>query len=122
VLRVAIPAGLIASAATLVAFTVSRQMADVSLDEARTTATLTLLGIGLVLLALVARPLNRLRRMLVGGLAAAFAAVLVLPPLRTFFALDPQPAGASLLAAGLIVVAGLLLTLVVKPEEPAETP
>ncbi|HEY6709646.1 MAG TPA: HAD-IC family P-type ATPase, partial [Actinomycetota bacterium] len=57
-LAFAIPAGLTAALGTLVAYQVA-DVANVPQDQARTTATLALAGLGLVVLALAARPLNR---------------------------------------------------------------
>ena len=65
-LAFAIPAGLTAALGTLVAYQVA-DVANVPQDEARTTATLALAGLGLVVLALAARPLNRPRRLLLLG-------------------------------------------------------
>jgi cation-transporting ATPase E len=111
-LAFAVPAGLAAALATLVAY----QLADVenvSTEQARTTATLTLAGLGLVVLALAARPLNPLRRLLLVGMAGAFAVVLVVPWLRAFFALSLPPLPIALAALGLVVVLGAALALVV---------
>jgi cation-transporting P-type ATPase E len=111
-LAFAVPAGLIAALGTLVAYQVA-DVANVPQDEARTTATLALAGLGLVVLALAARPLNRLRRLLLLAMAGAFAVVLAVPFLRVFFALDLPPAPVALAALALDVVLGGLLTLVV---------
>jgi cation-transporting ATPase E len=111
-LAFAVPAGLAAALATLVAY----QLADVenvSTEQARTTATLALAGLGLVVLALAARPLNPLRRLLLVGMAGAFAVVLVVPWLRAFFALSLPPLPVALAALGLVVVLGAALALVV---------
>jgi cation-transporting P-type ATPase E len=88
-------------------------VANVPQDQARTTATLALAGLGLVVLALAARPLNRLRRLLLLAMAGAFVVVLAVPFLRVFFALDLPPAPVALAALALDVVLGGLLTLVV---------
>jgi cation-transporting ATPase E len=111
-LAFAVPAGLAAALATLVAY----QLADVenvSTEQARTTATLALAGLGLVVLALAARPLNPLRRLLLVGMAGAFVVVLVVPWLRAFFALSLPPLPVALAALGLVVVLGAALALVV---------
>ena len=89
-LAFALPAGLVAALGTLVAYQVA-DVANVPQDQARTTATLALAGLGLVVLALAARPLNPLRRLLLAAMAAAFAVVLLVPSLRAFFALDLPP-------------------------------
>jgi cation-transporting ATPase E len=98
-LAFALPAGLAAALGTLVAYQVA-DVADVPQDQARTTATLALAGLGLVVLALAA-------------MAAGFAVVLVVPPLRVFFALDLPPLPVALAALGVVAVLGGLLSLVV---------
>jgi cation-transporting P-type ATPase E len=111
-LTFAVPAGLAAAAGTLVAYQVA-DVANVPQDQARTTATLALAGLGLVVLALAARPLNRGRGLLLAAMAAAFAVVLLVPFLRVFFALDLPPLPVAATALVLDVVLGGLLTLVV---------
>jgi cation-transporting ATPase E len=111
-LAVAAPAGLTAAAGTLVAYQIA-DVANVPQDEARTTATLALAGLGLVVLALAARPLSRPRRVLLVAMAACFAAVLAVPFLRGFFALDLPPPPVAAAALALIAAVGGLLALVV---------
>jgi cation-transporting P-type ATPase E len=88
-------------------------VANVPQDQARTTATLALAGLGLVVLALAARPLNRPRRLLVLAMAGAFVVVLLVPFLRVFFALDLPPLPVVLTALALDVVLGGLLAVLV---------
>ena len=111
-LTFAIPAGLIAAFGTLVAYQVA-DVANIPQDQARTTATLALAGLGLVVLALAARPLNHLRRMLLTAMAGAFVVVLTVPFLRTFFALDLPPLQVALTTLALVAALGALLTVVV---------
>jgi cation-transporting ATPase E len=111
-LTFAIPAGLTAAFGTLVAYQVA-DVANVPQDQARTTATLALAGLGLVVLALAARPLNQLRRVLLMAMAAAFAVVLTVPFLRAFFALDLPPLRVALTTLALVAALGALLTLAV---------
>jgi cation-transporting ATPase E len=111
-LTFAVPAGLAAATATLVAYQVA-DVANVPQDQARTTAALALAGLGLVVLALAARPLNPLRRLLLAAMAAGFAVVLAVPWLRGFFALDLPPARVALAAAGLVAVLGAALAVTV---------
>ncbi|HSK37923.1 MAG TPA: HAD-IC family P-type ATPase, partial [Actinomycetota bacterium] len=111
-LAFALPAGLTAAIGTLVAYQVA-DVANVPQDQARTTATLALAGLGLVVLALAARPLNRLRGLLVLAMAGAFVVVLLVPFLRVFFALDLPPLPVTLAALGLDVVLGGLLAVVI---------
>jgi cation-transporting ATPase E len=111
-LAFAIPAGLTAALGTLVAYQVA-DVANVPQDQARTTATLALAGLGLTVLALAARPLNRPRRLLLLTMTGAFVVVLLVPFLRVFFALDLPPLPVALAALALDVALGGLLTLVV---------
>ena len=92
-------------------------MANIPQDQARTTATLALAGLGLVVLALAARPLNHLRRMLLTAMAAA-GAVLTVPFLRMFFALDLPPLQVALTTPPWWPLPGALLTLVVLRLQP----
>ena len=106
VLRVATPAGIVAAAGTLAAYSLAREALDVAQDEARTAATLTLAGIGLVLLALVARPPNRLRVAGLIVLVGAFVGVLAIPWLRKFFAVAVPSAPMLAVIGGVVLLAG----------------
>ncbi len=111
-LAFALPAGLVAALGTLVAYQVA-DVANVPQDQARTTATLALAGLGLVVLALAARPLNPLRRLLLAAMAAAFAVVLLVPSLRAFFALDLPPLQVATTTMALVAALGGILSLLV---------
>ena len=100
VTRFALPGGLIAAAATFVAYAVARTAPDVTPIEARTTATMALLAVGLVLLAQVAAPLTLARFVLVAVMAVAYLLALVIPVAADFFALDAPPAVVVLAAVG----------------------
>src|SRR6266487_528955 len=100
VTRFALPGGLIAAAATFVAYAVARTARDVTLIEARTTATMALLAVGLVLLAQVAAPLTLTSFGLVAAMAVAYLLALVVPVGADFFALDAPPAVVVLAAVG----------------------
>jgi len=76
---VAVPAGVVAATATFAAYLVARDVEGVTLEQARSVATLTLAGVGVVVLGLVARPLNRLRAMVLVAVVAAFVVVLAVP-------------------------------------------
>jgi cation-transporting ATPase E len=110
-LAFAAPAGLTAAAGTLVAYQIA-DVANVPQDEARTAATLALAGLGLVVLALAARPLSAARRLLVTAMAGGFVVVLVVPFLRRFFALDLPPLPVTLAALAVAAVLGGVLALV----------
>jgi cation-transporting P-type ATPase E len=109
VLRFALPAGAVAAAATFAAYALVRGHEEVDLAEARTTATIVLFSVGLWVLAILARPATRARRVLVASMGAAFLVVLTLPPLRRFFSFElPSPA-VSLGAVAVVVLAALLI-------------
>jgi cation-transporting ATPase E len=104
VLRFAIPAGFIAASSTFSSYALARVVVDVPLDEARTTATLTLLVVGLWVLGILARPLTPWRAGLLVSMVSLFLALVAIPPLRDFYALElPEPFA---LACGLTVAAG----------------
>jgi cation-transporting ATPase E len=108
VLRFAVPAGLMAAAATLAAYGLVRHE-GVDLAEARTVATIVLFWIGLVVLMMVAAPLTLPRRSLVVAMGVAFLAVMAIASIREFFALS-LPSGIEWLAAvgiAAIVATGL---------------
>jgi cation-transporting ATPase E len=110
VLAFAAPAGLAAAAVTFAAYRIA-DAAGVSVDEARTAATVALAGSGLVVLGLAARPLTARRQALLAAMAGLFALVLALPSTRAFFALDLPPGPVSLVALGLVALLGAALTL-----------
>ncbi|MFT6293528.1 MAG: cation-transporting ATPase E [Ilumatobacter sp.] len=63
-------------------------MDGVPLAEARTTATITLLGAGLVVLVLVSRPIQVWKIALAASMAAMYTVVLSVGWLRDYFQLD----------------------------------
>jgi cation-transporting ATPase E len=109
VLRFAVPAGLVAAAATFAAYSIVRNHEAVNLTEARTTATMVLFSVGLWVLAILARPANFARRVLVLSMGTAFLAVLAVPQLREFFEFDVPSLWMSLAAVAVVVVAALLI-------------
>jgi cation-transporting ATPase E len=111
VLRFAVPAGIVAAAATFGAYAIARQVEEVSIDEARTSATIALLIVGLWVLNVLARPITPLRAVLFGGMVGAFLLILFVPELRDFFALDLPPLPELIGVAGVSAAAILLLEL-----------
>jgi cation-transporting ATPase E len=111
VLRFSIPAGAIAGAVTFVLYEVVRRMDNVTLAEARTAATVTLLLIGLAILILISRPLKPWKLGLAAAMAALYALNMLLPAAREYFELDLPPAGAWVAAsiAGAVGAAGATL-------------
>ena len=88
VLWFSIPAGVAAGSATLAAYEAALNVAHLDVDEARTLATVTLLSIGLVILAVTSRPLRAWKLSLVVGMGVGYAVVFAIPWLRDFFELE----------------------------------
>lgn len=106
VFRFAIPAGVIAFAAALAAYLAAGGLLGATLGQARTAATLALFLAGLWVLAILSRPLTLLCGVLVTLMAAAFAAVQIVPPLRTFFAFELLPMAVLIVSVAISAVAG----------------
>ena len=106
VLRFSLPAGAVAGVVTFVLYEVVRRFDGVSLDEARTSATMTLLGVGLVILVLISRPLRPWKVGLAAAMAASYGAAMALPFLREFFELDAPTLAGWLWVLGAVVVGG----------------
>ena len=92
VLRFSLPAGAVAGIAAYVVYEITRSMDDVVLAEARTAATVTLLGAGLVVMLVVSRPLQVWKIAVAATMAALYVGVLTIGGLRDYFGLDLPPA------------------------------
>jgi cation-transporting ATPase E len=112
VLRLAVPAGVLAAAATFTSYVAARATYGGNLDAETSAATLTLFLVALWALAIVARPYTWWRVLLVAAMAGGFAVVLVVPFLQDFFQLELVGGRAPGLAVGIATAAGLLLELV----------
>lgn len=88
VLLYSIPAGLVAGIGSFVVYEVTRAMDGVTLAEARTAATITLLGAGLFVLLAVSRPLHLWKVALATTMALLYVVVMTVPFLRDYFELD----------------------------------
>jgi cation-transporting ATPase E len=91
VLRFAFPAGAIAAAATLLGYAATRLIAPSDIGLARTAATLTLVGCGLLILWLLARPRGIWQWLALSALPALLFAIMMVPWARDFFALELPP-------------------------------
>jgi cation-transporting ATPase E len=108
VLRFAFPVGALAAVATYGGYELAI-LENVSLTEARTTATLVLVSIGLFALVINARPLTTPRKVLVGSMAAAFLLVLATGSGREFFELDLPRAVVLLAGVGIVGLTGSIM-------------
>jgi cation-transporting ATPase E len=111
VLRFAIPVGILAAAATFTGYYIARARDDVSLDESRTTATIILLSLGLLVFADLAGSLGVWRVRLLGAMVTLFLAVLLVPPLTRFFAVELPPPTVALIIVVIVAVTYPLMHL-----------
>ena len=95
VLRFALPAGAIAAAATLLGYAAARMLVPNEIGIARSTATLVLIGFGLLILFLLARPKGIWQWLFLSALPAFLFVVMAAPWLRDFFALQLPPVSVS---------------------------
>ncbi|MCQ3812059.1 MAG: HAD-IC family P-type ATPase, partial [Acidimicrobiia bacterium] len=84
VLRFSIPAGVLAAVASFFVYEIARRHDEVTLPEARTVATFTLLGVGLVILVVISRPLRPWKIGLAAAMAGSYLLVMVWPWARNF--------------------------------------
>ncbi|WP_069171323.1 HAD-IC family P-type ATPase [Streptomyces griseus] len=113
VMRYAIPSGVIAGAATFVAYVMARHhySGPGALEAETSAATLTLFLVSMWVLAIIARPYTWWRLALVAAMGLCFVAVLAVPSLQHFFALKLVGAVMPWAAVGIAVVASALLEL-----------
>jgi magnesium-transporting ATPase (P-type) len=108
VLRFAVPAGIVSAVGTFAAYAWVYEVLDRPLDQARTTATLALFAIGMAIVLIVARPLTRIRALMVVTMVAVFAVILLVPGLRDFYGLVMPPfwvwAPATAIAGGTALI------------------
>ena len=109
VLWFSIPAGVIAGSATLAAYEAALNVADLDLEQARTLATVTLLAIGLVVLAVASRPLRPWKIGLVVAMGLGYVVVFLVPFLRNYFELEVFRDPAWFYSAAAVAVAGPLI-------------
>jgi cation-transporting P-type ATPase E len=113
VLILSVPAGVVAALSTWIVYRYARgsgrDVAPEVLAHARSAATITLLGIGLVVLVVVSRPLRLWKVALAASMGASYAVVLGLPALRRFFDLPLPPAAVWWMSAGAIAAGGGLV-------------
>lgn len=117
VLRFSMPAGAVAAVTTFVLYEVVRRLDGLELDEARTCATVTLLGVSLAILLLISRPFAPWKGALAASMAGSYAITMLWSPLRSFFHLDPPPPDAWLWVCGATILGGLCVRLAVRAVE-----
>jgi cation-transporting ATPase E len=118
VMRFAIPAGALAAIAVFIAYAVVREEPGVTLLEARTAAVMVLTWIGLLVLSIVAAPLNAWKLALIGAMAGLFLLAMSLPVTQEFFALQTPPLIVWLAAIGIAAIVWSFARLFVVAERP----
>jgi magnesium-transporting ATPase (P-type) len=113
VLRFAVPAGTLAAICTLTAYSIAHAADSISLDQARTTAALVLVGVGLCILVRLAQPFNLWRKTLVLTMIGLFAAILAVPAARDFFALELPPPWLWAVGVGIVAAQEIVWRVVV---------
>ncbi|MFJ3790169.1 HAD-IC family P-type ATPase [Kitasatospora sp. NPDC090091] len=112
VLRLAVPGGIIAGTATFTAYALARANHTTDLEADTSVATLTLFIVAIWVLAIVARPYNWWRLLLIGTMCGAFALVLTVPWLSDFFELSLAGIRDPWMGVAIALVAGVLLEVV----------
>ncbi|MFJ7149477.1 HAD-IC family P-type ATPase [Streptomyces sp. NPDC100445] len=114
VMRYAVPAGVVAGAATFLTYLLARHhySGPGALEAETSAATLTLFLTSLWVLALIARPYTWWRVALVAAMVAAFLLVLTVPALQDFFALKLVGVTLPWTAVGVAVAAAAALEYV----------
>jgi cation-transporting P-type ATPase E len=105
VARFAIPAGLLAAAATFLGFALARSESGLSITQERTTAVIVLFLVAGWVLMILARPLTEPRVALLFALLVAFVVALATPGIREFFELELPPVVVLMAAVGVAAVA-----------------
>ncbi len=112
VLQFSIPAGITAGAASFSAYQFAQRVMNVDLGQERTLATVTLLGIGLVILLVASRPLRVWKLGLVAAMAGGYVVVFLVAPLREFFQLESLSAELWSIAAIASTTASIVIAMI----------
>ena len=108
VLSFALPTGLAAGLATFAAYEMAIAE-EVTLQEARTTATLVLAAIGIFALAMVSQPLLPWKKILIGSMVAFLILLLISGTSQDFFELNLPRAVVLVAAIGVVAITGTVM-------------
>jgi cation-transporting ATPase E len=108
VLRFCVPAGLVIGASALLTYGLAFYAEDLTLRQSRTAAALVVIVIALWILAILARPINWWRGLLVAAMVVSVATILAVPALRQFYAVA-LPGGTILAEEAAIAIIGIAL-------------
>ena len=118
VARFAVPAGALAAIATFLAYAIVRGKGGVELIEARTSAVMVLTWIGLLVLSIIAAPLNRARLLLIWSMAGLFLVTVLVPQTQRFFELRSPDDLVWLAAFGVAAIVWSFARLFVPGDRP----
>lgn len=113
VLRLAVPSGVVIGTVTFVAYLFAYRGAEASEEQqvrAGTTALITLLIVAVWVLAIVARPWNWWKILLIAGSVAFYLVLFAVPFTRHFFRLDPSDVALTSVAVGCGAIGIVLVT------------
>ena len=112
-LAFSIPSGLIVTTALIVLHVMGERMGGFSIIDMQAASTLTLAGIALWVLAVLARPVSPFRILIVLAMYAGLALVWIIPLTRDFFEVTWLPQPLALLVLG-IVATGIVLVEILR--------
>ena len=111
VLRFSIPAGLVTGMATMTVYELGNGWLDLTIEHAQSGAALTLVALGLWVLYELARPLDRIRLVLIVVLVAMAVGAFTIPFVADFFLLEIPPADYAMWIAGIVVAACVFISV-----------
>lgn len=112
-LKFSIIAGAIAALGTGFTYALAQNSDSINLGEARTVATITLLGFGLFILGATARPFQLWKLGLVGLMAFFYGIFILIPFARDYFELNlTNDAGIWITVSITVLIGGLLILLI----------
>lgn len=108
VLRFCVPAGLVTGAAALLTYGLALYVENLTVTQARTASAFVVVVIALWILAILARPINWWRGLLVAAMVVSVATILAVPTFRDFYALA-LPSGPIVAEGAGIAIVGIVL-------------
>ena len=113
-LKFAVPTGLTATVATFAGYQLAINEVGVTLEQARTTATLILTAIGFFALGIVSRPLVLWKRVLIGAMVALLILAVLHPASADLFELElPRPV-VLLAALAIVAITGTVMVVALR--------
>jgi cation-transporting ATPase E len=111
VLAFAGPAGVAVAVAALASYAIARNTSGVSVTAQRTAAMLAVFMVGIWVLAVIARPLNAAKIVLIAVMVGGMVVLLSVPWSRKIFALRMPPGNVIAVEAAVVIAAIVTLTV-----------